>query len=288
MGFLRGIFGRSEPEHHHSDEPVPGWDAINAALAPIYGDVEPLHWGTIIRWRMGGPDPLDGTSAYRADGPPPHWHFVSYGLSELYRKESDDPERSGWGIELTFRVRRAPDDDQPPQWALGLLQNLARYVFETGNVLGVGDHMDLFGPIALEESTEIRAAAFVLDPQLGRIDTPHGAVAFLQVVGPDHGRIRRGAGMGYGSAARADPRARPVDGDRPRPSLVSPSSLDRGRREGTDCRRRVVDGRSEHRSIGLGGRRRAADRHDRRTRRRTTRADGGRSPAIRSHPVDPG
>ena len=66
---------------------------------------------------------------------------------------------------------------------MGLLQNLARYVFETGNVLGAGDHMDLFGPIALEESTEIRAAAFTLDPQLGHIDTPHGALAFIQVVG---------------------------------------------------------------------------------------------------------
>ncbi len=63
------------------------------------------------------------------------------------------------------------------------------------NVLGVGDHIDRIGPIALEESTEIRAAAFVLDPQLGRIDTPHGAVAFVQVVGLTMARIRRGAGM---------------------------------------------------------------------------------------------
>jgi len=50
---------------------VPGWDAINAALEPHYGDQEPLHWGTIVRWPMGGPDPLDGLSAYRAPGPHP-------------------------------------------------------------------------------------------------------------------------------------------------------------------------------------------------------------------------
>jgi hypothetical protein len=106
VSFLRRLLRGSEPEHHHSSDPVPGWDAINAALEPTYGEVEPLHWGTVKRWRNGGPDPLDGISAYRVDGPPPHWHFVSYGLSELYRKESEDPEVSGWGIELTFRLGR--------------------------------------------------------------------------------------------------------------------------------------------------------------------------------------
>jgi suppressor of fused protein SUFU len=183
VSFLRRLFGRSEAEHHHSDAPVPGWDAINAALEPIYGDVEPLHWGTVVRWRLGGPDPLDGTSAYRADGPPPHWHFVSYGLSELYRKETDDPDTSGWGIELTFRLRRDPADEMPPSWALHLLQGFARYIFETANVLRPGDHLDLYGPISEDAPTEVQAVAFTLDPQLGIIDTPHGALAFCQVVG---------------------------------------------------------------------------------------------------------
>ena len=183
MSFLRRLLGRSEEEHHHSDEPVPGWDAINAALDKIYGEIEPLHWGTVVRWSMGGPDPLDGTSAYEADGPPPHWHFVSYGLSELYRKESDDPEQSGWGIELTFRLARDEGEASPPHWALHLLQQLGRYIFESGNVLRPGDHLDLNGPIVPDTSTEIQALAFTLDPQLGRIDTPHGAVAFCQAVG---------------------------------------------------------------------------------------------------------
>lgn len=183
MSFLRRLVGRSKTEHHHSDEPVPGWDAINAALVPLYGDEEPLHWGTILRWRMGGPDPLDGVSAHRAAGPPPHWHYVSYGLSELYEKESDDPAVSGWGIELTFRLRRAPSDTTAPLWPVSLLQNLARYVFESGNVLYPGHHLDLNGPIALDEPTAIRAVAFTEDTQLGTIDTPNGSLGFVQVVG---------------------------------------------------------------------------------------------------------
>lgn len=69
-------------------------------------------------------------------------------------------------------------------WALNFLQNLARYVFETGNVFGPGHHMDLNGPIALERpDTLIRAIAFTEDPELKTIRTPHGKVQFLQVVG---------------------------------------------------------------------------------------------------------
>jgi suppressor of fused-like protein len=71
---------------------TPGWAAIDAALQPIYGDVEPMHWGTLVRWRQGGPDPLDRISCYRRTDPVPHWHFVSYGLTELYEKESVDPD----------------------------------------------------------------------------------------------------------------------------------------------------------------------------------------------------
>jgi suppressor of fused len=172
-----------EPEHQH-DPPgsAPGWEAIDAALTPIYRSREPRHWGSIVRWRLGGPDPLDGLSAYEA-GKPPHWHYITYGLSELYRKESDDPATSGWGFELTFRLARGSEDD-PPDWVWSFLQGLARYVFETGNVFAQGHHMDLHGPIALAHpETAIRAIAFARDPQLPGITTSHGVLDFVQVVG---------------------------------------------------------------------------------------------------------
>ncbi len=64
-----------------------------------------------------------------------------------------------------------------------MLQNLARYVFRTGNPFGVGHHVPLNGPIALGADTEIQSVAFALDPELGEIDTAHGKVEFLQMVG---------------------------------------------------------------------------------------------------------
>lgn len=170
-----------------SDDPTvpgaPGWDAIDEALRPLYGVQKPLHWGTLIRYRLGGPDPLDGISAYSREEPVPHWHLVSYGFSELYEKESKDPGSSGYGFELTFRLLRSRGESVPPAWALNFLQNLARYVFETGNIFARGHHMSANGPIALGVSTGIRAVAFDIDPELPAKETTNGHLDFLQVVG---------------------------------------------------------------------------------------------------------
>jgi len=164
-----------------SDDGAPGWEAIDAACERAHPGIEPMHWGTIMRWRLGGDDPLDGTSAYPIDGPEPHWHYVSYGLSELYEKESDNLEESGWGFELTFRLART--GDEVPMWPLSLLQNIARYVFNSGNWFEPGHHIDLNGPIALDEDTELVALVMAEDPELGTIDTPNGRVVFVQCVG---------------------------------------------------------------------------------------------------------
>ncbi|MCP2337796.1 suppressor of fused domain protein [Actinomadura rupiterrae] len=180
----------------------PGWNAIDEALRPIYGDAEPRHWGTILNYRLGGPDPLDGVSAYPRDG---HWHYVSYGMSELYEKESDNPDESGWGFEFTFRLARpdaavaesgedgesgeggesgADGEDEPPVWPVNLMQNLARYVYSSGNWFAPGHHMNANGPLALDrEECTLTALMFAEDPELGTIDTPNGRLQFLQLVG---------------------------------------------------------------------------------------------------------
>ncbi|WP_256843440.1 suppressor of fused domain protein, partial [Pseudomonas aeruginosa] len=84
----------------HDDTDTPGWDAINAALSPLYAGQEPRHYGTALPYTLGGQDPLDGISVYWADAPVPHWHYITYGFSELYAKESSDAAASGYGFEL--------------------------------------------------------------------------------------------------------------------------------------------------------------------------------------------
>ncbi len=165
------------------DFDAPGWDALSDACEALYPGQEPKHYATAIKYALGGPDPLDGISVYRAEDPVPHWHYVTYGFSELYAKELDDPDVSGYGFELTLRLTRAPEDEEPPVFALNFLQNLARYVFQSGNVFEPGEHMDFNGPIEARSDTAITAGCFILDPELGEIDTPHGSVQFVQVVG---------------------------------------------------------------------------------------------------------
>ncbi|WP_152393476.1 suppressor of fused domain protein [Paenibacillus guangzhouensis] len=160
-----------------------GWDAIDEILQKRYGEQEPKHYGTVIPYALGGDDPLDGISVYASDSPEPHWHFVTYGFSELYDKEQQDADTSGYGFELTFRLTRSADEEEPPAWALNLLQNMGRYVFRSGNVFRAGDYLDANGPICLHSDTLLMALSFIEDPELSAIDTPNGRVEFLQMVG---------------------------------------------------------------------------------------------------------
>ena len=170
----------------NDDNGTPGWDAISQALCAAHPGQVPRHFGTALPWTLGGKDPLDGVSVYWSGQGRPHWHYVSYGLSELFDKESDDADVSGFGFELTFRLAAAEgstEADSPPTWPMSLLQNLARYVFQTGNVLEAGHHLDANGPIAAGHTTALRHLAFVEDPQLPARDTPNGRLQFLQAVG---------------------------------------------------------------------------------------------------------
>src|SRR5215831_5073203 len=100
----------------HSSEradEAPGWDALDAALRPIYGDREPYHVGTIIPYALGGPDPIHGISAYKNAEPRRHWHLITYGFSELWAKQSSDRDVSGFGFELTFRTTWQAKETEP-------------------------------------------------------------------------------------------------------------------------------------------------------------------------------
>lgn len=180
---MRDMDNEHGNEHDFNDDVAQGWAAIDASLARIYGDQKPQHVGTILSHRLGGPDPLDGISAYWRTSPIPHWHYVTYGFSELYEKESDDPETSGYGFELTFRLHALEGETTAPTWVFNLLQNLARYVFKTGHVFSQGDRMGANGPIALNTTTKLCSIGFVADPELLAVQTPNGRLAFVQAVG---------------------------------------------------------------------------------------------------------
>ena len=170
-----------------NEDDAVGWDCIDNKLKEIYGDQEPRHYGTLIKYRFGGRDPLDGISIYDQNEPVFHRHIVSYGMSELYYNPEQAGEKfSKWGFEFTFRVVPYLEDEEyndaehEPMWAAYIMQHLARIVFEDNKPF---KPYFFFEGGAINDETKISGVAFVIDPVLGKIDTPHGEVIFLQMVG---------------------------------------------------------------------------------------------------------
>ncbi|XP_058823862.1 suppressor of fused homolog isoform X2 [Topomyia yanbarensis] len=145
----------------------------------IYPDqTNPLQVTTVLKYWLGGQDPLDYISMYHNPGNPdqnipPHWHYISFGLSDLHgdgRVHLPDTigglePRSGMGFELTFRLVKSSDsaDERPPTWPANLLQALAK---------------SLDG-----KTSNIQHMLIAEDPQMSRTETPFGWVDFLQIVG---------------------------------------------------------------------------------------------------------
>ncbi|CAH1389820.1 unnamed protein product [Nezara viridula] len=170
-----------------------GLEALYVACREIYPDQpNPLQVAAVIKYWLGGPDPLDYISMYfnrgNSDlGVPPHWHYISFGLSDLHgdgrvHEKTGLGELSGFGFEITFRLKREPGETSPPTWPAQLLQSLAKYVFLSGNVLYAGDHVSWHKALDSSESL-IEHILLMEDPQFKTVSTPNGEVSFIQVIG---------------------------------------------------------------------------------------------------------
>lgn len=169
--------------HQDGRAATAGKDAITQHLDQLYRGRKPKQYDNPHPFSAGGEDPLDAICVYWRAGPVPHWHFVTFGFSELYAKKSANRAASGHGFELTLRLAAAPGAAEPPIWPMHLLQSLARYVFKTGKGFQDGHRMSANGPISLGIPTRLCSMGFACDPELAPIGTPNGRVVFLQVVG---------------------------------------------------------------------------------------------------------
>ncbi|PLS18986.1 Suppressor of fused domain protein [Bacillus sp. M6-12] len=161
----------------------PGWDAIDAVFGQLYPNQEPAHYGTVLISRaiLGGDEYLDGYSIYQS--PNGYKHLLTYGMSELYTNEERfGQEWSGWGYEMTIKLKE--DTNEDCMWAIDMLGNLARYTnrkerffepmqFIAGN--GTSLHIGV--------ESAITALLVVEDTEAKGIDTVHGRVDFMQLVG---------------------------------------------------------------------------------------------------------
>ncbi|XP_063988966.1 suppressor of fused homolog [Diachasmimorpha longicaudata] len=190
-------FSRNVPPVNNNEVPSPralGLDALHSVCKEIYpNQLNPLTVTAIIKYWLGGPDPLDYINMYENPGcpelgVPPHWHYISLGLSDLHgdgrlHAKTGPGRPSGFGFELTFRLARERGETTPPTWPANVMQQLAKYVFNSGNMLFPGDHVSWHAPLGTGGG-RITQILMGKDPQLpNSINTPHGEVSFIQIIG---------------------------------------------------------------------------------------------------------
>jgi hypothetical protein len=167
------------------DYPIaaPGWASLDQACAIVHPDALPHQFTSATPYDLDSRNPLPAVCVWETrDG---QWHYVTYGLSELFEKSSPQPDISGFGFELGLRLRREPGADRPPVWPLALLQGIGHYVMSGHGELDSGHIVALDSPItgASGVATALEGVVCVPDPQVGKIDTVHGSVLFLLLVG---------------------------------------------------------------------------------------------------------
>lgn len=162
-----------------------GWDAITEEAERVYPEQKnPKHYGALIKWKIGGPDPLDGISIYDGGS---YWHFVTYGLSELYEKETDNKEYSGYGMEFTFKLKKDNYEDEEAEikCICGLLQQIARITFTKGEMFNPFEYLYTGQSEGIDSKQRSNITGFITipDTNLKPINTENGKVVFVEFIG---------------------------------------------------------------------------------------------------------
>lgn len=184
-----GLFNKNKKKQEDEEIESIGWNAIEEAFLKVYpGQTNPKHYGVLIPWRLGGNDPLQGMSAY--DGGD-YWHCVTFGLSELYEKESENKEYSGYGMEFTMCLKKGCYGEGEEAEAaelkciFGIFQTIARMTFTNDELFlpwewiytGQEKGMDY------QQISKLTGFITVPDAKIPPIDTPNGKVEFVEFIG---------------------------------------------------------------------------------------------------------
>lgn len=172
---------------------ISGVEAIEKTMKKIYPDKKQQidRFAVLQPWRMGGEDPLDIIDIY--DGGE-YFHFVTYGLTELYDKETNDPEYSGFGFELTFKLKKScieENEEEEQRCFAGILQAIARVSYKFGEIFGPAEYIYTGSDKGVNVAQDTLITGFVTkEDTMGTIDTPNGKVQFVELIGATDAELR--------------------------------------------------------------------------------------------------
>ena len=194
MGLFDKFKKKNELLDNEQNEEIeaPGWDAIDKLCDKVYPNQKnPKHYGAMIKWRLGGNDPLDGISVY--DGGD-YWHFITYGLSELYEKESEDKEWSGYGMEFTLKLKKDhyENEEDEIRCICGILQSIARITFTHGELFNAYEYLYTGQTTGIDSNGTSNITGFITipDDKFVEINTPNGKVRFVEFIGVTDNELR--------------------------------------------------------------------------------------------------
>lgn len=171
-------------EKNNEEMNASGWDAITEVFDKLYPNAEEMHYAPDVYWELGGNEPLNGISVYDAGD---YYHFITYGLSELYEKESDNKEYSGYGMEFTFKLKKDGLVDEKKEIIniYNYLQAIARITFTNGTLFEQYQSLSLGKNEGIDVNKKSQITDFIMvpDSKCEGIDTPNGRVNFVCFVG---------------------------------------------------------------------------------------------------------
>lgn len=190
------LFDKFKKDDKQMPEPdevnTQGWDAITAECDRIYPDQpNPKHYHPNIPYALGGNCPLDGISVYDGGN---CWHFVTYGLSELYEKESDIKDVSGYGMEFTFKLKKDNYEnlENEIQCVCGILQSMARITFSKGELFNAFEYVYTGQTEGIDYNRRSNLTGLITlpDDKFHEIETPNGKVCFVEFVGATDAELK--------------------------------------------------------------------------------------------------
>lgn len=174
---------QNEPEEILYDS-KPGWDAIADRFEQLYpGQKQPAHFGMYACLKPGEAGPLDGINVYNHKD---YFHFVTFGLSELYEKQNGNPDRSGYGFELTVKLKKEGLENPALEvrHMCSLLQMIAGITTNGGHQFLPGQILPISKQKGLDVNGKSHITGFMMkEDELGTLTTPFGKVQLILLVG---------------------------------------------------------------------------------------------------------
>ena len=167
------------------EDPQYGMSVIERAVKRVYPN-ESIYTNYVpmIRWDLGGPDPLDKVTIY--DGGD-YFKYVTYGLTELYDKKSEDKTKSGFGMEFTFKLKKDAYEDEEKELknVVGILQTLARSTKEDGEIFKPYEYIYTGQTVGMDIEHKSNIVGFITipDTELRIVHSYYGDVEFITFIG---------------------------------------------------------------------------------------------------------